>query len=216
LLLCLWSVSFSVYAQSDKTQRQRQFESEIKTFEASDKKASHCKNPVLFVGSSSIRMWENLVEDFPKTNVINRGFGGSHIEDSIDFAERIVIPYKPRLILIYAGDNDIESGKSPVVVLEDFKKFVTKVRQNLPNIRIAFISIKPSIARWRLVDEVRKANQLIKDFIKTDRKLDYIDVFNPMLGKDGNPRTELYIEDNLHMSKEGYKLWRSLIAPYLK
>ncbi len=117
---------------------------------------------------------------------------------------------------MYAGDNDIESGKSPSAVCEDFRQFATKVRKHLPRTRVAYISIKPSPARWRLVDKVREANKLIEDFIKTDRRLDYIDVFSSMLGKDGKPRPELYVEDNLHMSKEGYELWRSLVGPRIR
>jgi len=171
---------------------------------------------VLFIGSSSITLWKSLAEDFPSVKVINRGFGGSQIEDSVDFADRTVFRYGPRLIVFYAVDNDIESGKSPAVVLEDFKRFVALVHQKLPRARIAFISIKPSPARWHLGDKVREANRLIKDFTETDRRLGYIDVFTPMLGKDGKPRAELFVEDRLHMNEAGYTLWRFIIAPYIK
>ncbi len=170
----------------------------------------------MFIGSSSIRLWKSLAEDFPAVSVINRGFGGSHIEDSVAFADRIIFRHKPRLIVMYAGDNDIESGKSPTVVLEDFKKFVSVVHHKLPRTRIAFIAIKPSPARWRLADKVREANRLIKDFTETDGRFDYIDVFTPMLGKDGQPRAELFVEDRLHMNEAGYVLWRSIVAPYVK
>ncbi|MCA1601480.1 MAG: GDSL-type esterase/lipase family protein, partial [Acidobacteria bacterium] len=135
---------------------------------------------------------------------------------SVDFADRIVIPYRPRLIVMYAGDNDIESGKNPSAVFEDFRQFVTKVRKHLPRTRIAYISIKPSPARWYLADKVREANRLIKDFTEHNRRLDYIDVFTPMLGKDGKPRTELFVEDRLHMNEAGYTLWRSIVVPYIK
>ena len=212
----LLGVACSAYAQSNKVERQRQLEPEIKTFEELDKTKPPPKGAVLFIGSSSIRLWKSLAQDFPAVRTINRGFGGSHLEDSIDFADRIVIPYRPRLIVVYAGDNDIESGKSPSAVFEDFRQFVTKVRKHLPRTRIAYIAIKPSPARWRLVEQVQEANKLIKDFTKTDRRLDYIDVFSSMLGKDGKPRPELYVEDNLHMSEEGYQLWRSLVAPRLR
>ncbi|MDQ6653325.1 MAG: SGNH/GDSL hydrolase family protein [Acidobacteriota bacterium] len=216
----LWSlllgVACSAYAQSSKVERQRQLEPEIKTFEEADQKKPPPKGAVLFIGSSSIRLWKSLAEDFPAVRIINRGFGGSHIEDSIDFADRIVFRYRPRLIVLYAGDNDIESGKSPAVVLEDFKKFVALVHQKLPRTRIAFISIKPSPARWHLAGKVREANRLIKDFTETDRRLRYIDVFTPMLGKDGNPRGELFVEDRLHMNEAGYALWRSIVAPYVE
>ncbi len=216
LWLLLLSVACSVYAQSNKIERQRQFEPAINAFEEADKTNPPAKGAVLFIGSSSIRLWTSLGEDFPRARVINRGFGGSHIEDSVDFAERIVFPYRPRLIVLYAGDNDIEGGKSPAVVLEDFKKFVAIVHQKLPRTRIAFISIKPSPARWHLADKVREANRLIKDFTEHDRRLGYIGVFSPMLGKDGRPRPELFVEDSLHMNAAGYKLWRSTLAPYIR
>ncbi|MDQ3667621.1 MAG: SGNH/GDSL hydrolase family protein [Acidobacteriota bacterium] len=212
----LLGVACSTYAQSNKVERQRQFEPAIKTFEEADKNKPPAKGAVLFIGSSSITLWKSLRGDFPRARVINRGFGGSHIEDSIDFANRIVFRAKPRLIVFYAGDNDIESGKSPAVVLEDFKKFVAVVHQKLPRTRIAFISIKPSPARWHLADKVKEANLLIKGFTETDRRLDYIDVFSPMLGKDGNPRAELFVEDRLHMNEAGYTLWRSIVAPYVR
>ena len=212
----LLALACSAYAQSNKVERQRQFEPAIKAFEEADKSNPPAKGAVLFIGSSSIAFWKSLSQDFPKAKVINRGFGGSHIEDSVDFVDRIVIPYRPRLIVLYAGDNDIESGKTPAVVLEHFKKFVAIVHQKLPRTRIAFISIKPSPARWHLVDKVREANRLIKDFTEHDRRLRYIDVFSPMVGKDGKPRPELFVEDSLHMNDAGYRLWRSTLTPYIR
>ncbi|CAN5652058.1 SGNH/GDSL hydrolase family protein [soil metagenome] len=212
----LLGVACSTYAQSNKVERQRQLEPAIKTFEEADKNESPTKGAVLFIGSSSISLWKSLAEDFPRARVINRGFGGSHIEDCIDFADGIVFRHRPRLIVLYAGDNDIESGKSPAGVLEDFKKFVALVHQKLPRTRIAFISIKPSPARWHLANKVREANRLIRNFTEHDRNLDYIDVFSPMLGKDGNPRAELFVEDRLHLNGAGYRLWRSIVAPFVE
>ena len=214
-LLLLKACACAVFAQSEEYGRAHLWESEIKAFEDADSKATAERGAVLFIGSSSIRLWKSLAEDFPSTKVINRGFGGSHIEDSTYYADRIVIPYRPRLIVLYAGDNDIESGKSPSRVLEDFQKFVRVVHRRLPETRIAYISIKPSPARWHLVDKARRANELIRDYTKTSRKLAYIDVFTPML-KDGKPRPELFVEDNLHLSAKGYQLWRSVIAPHVK
>ena len=134
----------------------------------------------------------------------------------MDFADRIVFPAKPRLIVFYAGDNDIGSGKSPELVAQHFQKFVGIVHEKLPSTRIAYISIKPSPSRWHLVDKVREANRLIKDIAKRDRRVDYIDVFTPMLGKDGKPRPELFVEDRLHMNEAGYKLWTSVVTPFIK
>ena len=193
-----------------------QWESEIKAFEAADKTNPPPHGAVLFIGSSSIRQWKTLAEDFQECQVINRGFGGSQIIDSVAFADRIVIPYKPRMILLYAGDNDIAAGKSPEQVLADFKAFTRKVRPRLSETKVAFISIKPSPSRWEFAEKIKAANRLIEDFCKQDERLIYIDVFNPMLGADGKPRPELFVEDMLHLNPKGYALWTAIIRPRLK
>ena len=161
-------------------------------------------------------MWKTLAEDFQEYKVINRGFGGSQIIDSVAFADRIVIPYKPRMILLYAGDNDIAAGKSPEEVLADFKAFTRKVCPILSETKVAFISIKPSPSRWQFAEKIKAANRLIEDFCKQDERLIYIDVFNPMLGADGKPRPELFVEDMLHLNHKGYGLWTATIRPRLK
>ena len=192
------------------------WETEIRAFEVTDKTNPPPQNAILFVGSSSIRLWKTLAQDFSEHKVINRGFGGSQVEDSTAFAERIVFPYKPRLVVLYAGDNDIAGGKSPDQVFADFKTFTQKVHAKQPEMRIAFISIKPSPSRWHLAAKIKAANQLIGDFCRQESGLDYIDVFTPMLGPDGTPRPELFREDKLHLNDKGYALWTSLIKPRLK
>ncbi|HKI72988.1 MAG TPA: SGNH/GDSL hydrolase family protein [Verrucomicrobiae bacterium] len=192
------------------------WESEIKAIEAADKTNPPPHGAVLFIGSSSIRLWKTLAEDFQEYKVINRGFGGSHIIDSVAFADRIAIPYKPRMILLYAGDNDIAAGKSPEQVLADFKAFTRKVRPRLSETKVAFISIKPSPSRWEFAEKIKAANRLIEDFCRQDERLIYIDVFNPMLGADGKPRPELFVEDRLHLNLKGYALWTATIRSRLK
>jgi lysophospholipase L1-like esterase len=192
-----------------------QWENEIRAFEASDKTNPPPQHALLFVGSSSIRMWKTLAADFPGQPVINRGFGGSQIADSTAFAGRIIVPYKPRMVLLYAGDNDIAAGKSPETVAADYRAFVKKIELELPETRIAFISIKPSLARWKLVDKMREANALVKEFAATDRRQVFIDVFSPMLGPDGEPRRELFAPDGLHMNHQGYAIWAERIRPLL-
>jgi lysophospholipase L1-like esterase len=202
-------------AVAAQTPPANQWEAEIRKFEEADRVQPPPRGAVLFVGSSSVRLWQSLAEDFPGVKVINRGFGGSHIADSTLYADRIVVPYKPRMVVLYAGDNDLAEGKTPRQVLEDYKAFVARVRRDLPKAKIAFISIKPSPARAALLPQVRKANGMIKDYAARDRRLAYIDVFTPMLGADGGPRPELFGPDMLHMNREGYRLWVSVVAPYL-
>ncbi|MBA2646706.1 MAG: hypothetical protein H0U81_07905 [Pyrinomonadaceae bacterium] len=210
------TVAVIACVQAQQPAMTNKWEAEIKKFEEADRKSLPPKDAVLFVGSSSIRLWNSLGEDFPSVKIINRGFGGSDIEDSTYYAGRIVTPYRPRLIVLYAGDNDLANGKSPEQVFEDFRAFVGHVRRDLPQARIAFISIKPSPARRQLIEKQKATNGLIKNYISHEKGLSYIDVFTPMLGKDGAIRPELFVGDGLHLNKEGYALWKSVTAPHLR
>ena len=169
----------------------------------------------MFVGSSSIRLWNTLAEDFPGVPVVNRGFGGSELSDALRFADRIVLPYRPRMVVVYAGDNDLWAGETPQQVFEDFRALVRTIHDELPRTRVAFIAVKPSVARWRIEGEVRRTNQLIREFAAADPRVDYIDIFTPMLGADGRPRPELFVDDGLHLNARGYELWKSVVAPFL-
>jgi lysophospholipase L1-like esterase len=188
------------------------WEKDIAAFEAQDAKSPPPKNAVLFVGSSSIRLW-NLTESFPAIETVNRGFGGSEMADSVRYAPRIVIPSAPRVIVLYAGDNDIANGKSPERVLGDFKRFVEVVHGALPKSKIVYIGIKPSIQRWKLIDKIRRANQLVQEHIAAQKsdKLAYVDAEQPMLGEDGKPRADLLLDDGLHLNKKGYEVWTKLL-----
>ena len=191
------------------------FEKEILAFEASDKTNPPPQGAVLFIGSSSIRLWKTLTGDFPKHKVINRGFGGSHISDSVNYADRIAIPYHPRLIVFYAGGNDIHGGKTPERVFADYKAFVAKIHAALPRTRMAYISIAGNPSRWAEVERVKEANRLIEAHTKTDPRLQFINVFPRMLGEDGQPRPEIFVADRLHMNERGYQLWKEIVGPYL-
>lgn len=194
---------------------QQPFLSEIEEFERRDREQPPPRGAVLFLGSSSIRLWHTLEADFPAVRLLNRGFGGSKIEDSIRYVRRIVLPYAPRQVVFYAGDNDLAGGKTPGEVLADYRELVRLVHAALPDCRIAFVSIKPSPRRARLLGAFRETNVRIRAFSETDPRLDYIDVFTPMLAADGAMRPELYIEDGLHMTAAGYEVWRHAIAPSL-
>ncbi|HRI87760.1 MAG TPA: SGNH/GDSL hydrolase family protein [Candidatus Hydrogenedentes bacterium] len=190
------------------------FESQIKKFEAEDKEAPPPSDAILFVGSSSIRLWD-LKASFPGLPAINRGFGGSFLRESTYYAERIVIPYKPKVIVLYAGDNDIASGITADELLGDYKKFVEKIHASLPDTHIVFLSIKPSVSRWALYDEQKKANGLVNEFSKADKRLHFVDLGAPLLGADGKPRADLLLKDGLHLNEAGYAVWTSVLTPVL-
>jgi hypothetical protein len=191
------------------------FEKEIKAYEASDQKNPPPSGAILFTGSSSIRRWTSLAQDFPEHQVINRGFGGCQLADVVYYADRIVIPYQPKLIVVGAGGNDINAGKTPQQVLADFQTLVDKVRAQLPETRIAFLSINPSPARWSQAAQQREANKLVKDYVAKGQNLDYIELFDAFLGPDGKPREELYVADRLHQNAEGYKVRTLIVRPHL-
>ena len=192
----------------------KDWEKEISAMEAKAEKAQYAKGGYLFVGSSSIRMWD-LKKSFPGLAPINHGFGGSELSDSIEFAERIVIPFQPKVVFLYAGDNDIGNGKSAEVVVKDFVTFAAKLRAALPETQVVFLPIKPSLKRWDLWPEMKKANGEIEVFTKTMAHLHYLDTVTPMLGADGKPRAELFLSDGLHMTEKGYALWNEVVKTWL-
>ncbi|MFT5125897.1 MAG: lysophospholipase L1-like esterase, partial [Verrucomicrobiales bacterium] len=185
-----------------------------KRFAEADAKQAPPKNHVLFIGSSSIRMWK-LDQTFPGKAYINRGFGGSEIVDSTHFAEQIMFPYTPRKIFLYAGDNDVSKGRSAEGVLEDYQVFVKKVHSKLPETQIIYLPIKPSLARWNLWPEMKQANQLIATFAAENDRLAYADTVTPMLGDDGKPKSEYFLKDGLHMNDAGYAAWVKVVKPFL-
>lgn len=151
----------------------------------------------------------------PDRNAINRGFGGSEVADSLAFADRIILKHEPRVVVVYAGDNDIANGKTPRQVHDDFKQLVELIHGKLPKTKIVYIAVKPSIKRWALVEQVREANRLIAELAGHDERLEFVDIDKPMIGEDGMPRKELFVEDGLHLSDKGYELWTSLVRPQL-
>jgi lysophospholipase L1-like esterase len=192
------------------------WEADIARFEQADRIDPPKPGSVLFIGSSSIRFWDSIETDFPDTRIIRRGFGGSEIRDATHFAGRIVVPYKPRLIVLYAGDNDLAAGRASAQVAADFTAFVERVRRDLPTVAIAYIAIKPSPSRTAFLDASRDANALIRSYAATQADIRYIDIFTPMLDAGGKPRRELFGHDMLHMNRAGYEVWISQLAPILR
>src|SRR5438128_6268393 len=187
----------------------------LAAFTAADLRHAPQPGGVLFVGSSSIRLWDDLETQFSAMPVvIKRGFGGSKLSDCVHYLDRLVIAYRPRMVLIYAGHNDLAEGKTAEQVLQQFRAFVEGIRQALPATRIAFVSIKPSPARASLLSEIRRTNTLVSQYAAAMTNVDFIDIFTPMLAADGKPRRELFRTDALHLNATGYALWRSVIEPY--
>ena len=211
--LILIAISLTISLRGADPAPSHAFEKSIVAFEQRDQSNPPPRDANLFIGSSSIVKWKTLAADFPHAAVINRGFGGSRIPDSIYYANRIVIPYHPKRIFLYAGDNDLASKRTPEQVAADFKTFVETVRAGLPDVAIHFISIKPSPVRAKLLEQARSANQLIEAYIKQGKNMTFIDVFTPMLGPDGQARPELFGPDKLHMNEAGYALWTKIMSP---
>lgn len=185
-------------------------------FAAADAANPPAPGGVLFVGSSSIRLWSNLEDQFKDLPVvIKRGFGGSQLSDCVKNLSRLVLRYRPRTVLIYAGDNDLAAGVSPHEVLRRFTVFVDGVRRELPDTQIAYISIKPSPSRIDLLPQVRETNALIREYADADARVEFIDVYTPMLDASGKPRRELFRADALHLNADGYALWKAVIAPHV-
>jgi lysophospholipase L1-like esterase len=173
-------------------------------------------NAVLFIGSSSIAMWSSLAEDFPGLPVINRGFGGSELADSVFYADRIALPYRPRAVVLYAGENDIAAGKSPESVAADFVAFERKLHETLPATPIYYLSMKLSPSRAKFRAEMVRANELIAAECAKAKNCRFIDVNAPMLDANGNPRPELFLDDQLHMQPAGYAIWVNVLRPILQ
>lgn len=188
----------------------------LAAFAAADQAHPPKPGGVLFVGSSSIRLWNGLETEFQSLPVVvKRGFGGSRMLDCARHLHQLVQPYKPRLVLVYAGDNDLAEGRTPEQVLQAFTAFVDGVRTSLPATRIAYISIKPSPSRASLMPEIRQTNELIRAYTLKTRNTDFIDIYTPMLDAAGQPRPELFRDDLLHLNAQGYALWKQVITAHL-
>jgi lysophospholipase L1-like esterase len=215
----LVGVSAAVWAfLLSRMQRATSWEFQIRAFEKADRLHPPEPEAVLFTGSSSIRYWTTLSRDLAPLRVLNRGFGGCHLAHVLHYAERIVLPYRPRAIVLYAGENDLSwpSKKAPETVLEDFKRFVALVQAKLPGVGVYFISVKLSPFRRGCWEAIRRANQLVEAFARGHEGVTFIDTTTAMLDAAGNPSPRYQPWYRLHMTAKGYALWASLVRPVLE
>ena len=209
ILFLVFGLHFT-YAQNPK-----RLKKEVREYKKLDRKKLK-QGDILFVGSSSIRFWETLEQDFPNHKVFNRGFGGSQMSDLLFYLKKLVLKYKPKQIFIYEGDNDINDRESPSSNLQETKIIIQKIHEKLPDTEIVLISAKPSISRWELKKEYEKLNKMFEEYTREHSFLKFVDVWNPMLNDQGEPKKDIFIADDLHMNAKGYQIWKEVIRPYLK
>lgn len=198
-----------------RAQDEGRFDAEIAAFERADRVSPPPTRPLLFTGSSSIRMWTGLAAAFPGQPVLNRGFGGSEMSDLLHYYDRIIRPYGPSLLFVYEGDNDLNSGLTPEAVAGAYSNLVARVKQDLPETHTVLLAVKPSPSRIRLLDAQRDLNARLRALADTEPSVSFVDVFSPMLDAAGMPRPELYLGDRLHMTAAGYDVWRFVIQGFL-
>lgn len=205
--------TLSVLAQNNNAP----FYNDVLAFKKQDSVKAPPKNAILFIGSSSFTMWKNVQNDFPGYTIINRGFGGSSLTDQIRFVNDIVFPYQPKQIVIYCGENDLAGNDtvSGQTVFHRFQFLFEMIRQKLPNVPIVFISLKPSPSRAHLLQKMKVANTLIKDWLAIQKRAVFVDVYSLMLLRNGRPMPDVFLGDSLHMNPKGYAIWQKAIRPYL-
>ncbi len=191
------------------------WKNDIAAFRKADSLQPPPTRGIVFTGSSSIRLWHDLAERFSGRKVINRGFGGSWLSDAVHYFPRLVVPYQPKTIVVYAGENDIADGRPAEALVQDVEALLALRQKHLPKSKLVFIALKPSPSRAEKLEEVRKANALIRQRLAGEKRAVFVDVFTPMLDAQGAAREELFGPDRLHMNAKGYDLWTQVLTPYL-
>ena len=213
IVLVFLFVGIGLFAQETKPP----YWNDIQAFKKLDSTNFPGTEKILFVGSSSFTKWKDVQDYFPGYPIINRGFGGSTLVDVMRYENDVIFTYQPKQIVIYCGENDIanDSTVTGKIVFERFKQLFTAIRTKLPGVPVIYISMKPSPSRWHMRDRVMDGNKRIKRFLKKKRHTVFVSVWHDMLGADGEPIKELFIEDRLHMNAKGYAIWQKLIEPHL-
>jgi lysophospholipase L1-like esterase len=209
VLVCCLSITTAAQTPAER------WATALAGFDAADHASPPPQGEVLFLGSSTIVNWDTA-RAFPGIRTINRGVWSSSLADTLQRIDRLVFPYAPRLIVLYAGDNDLNGGATSEQVAVEFEKFAAAVQAKLPQTRIVFIGLKPSLQRWPQIYRFRLANAIIREYCGHDDRLAFMDVDGPMMGWDEKPRKDLFVEDGLHLSAQGYALWNVLLRPFLQ
>ena len=212
---CIFPLLFFFVLSDVFSQNPKRFASEITAFDTTEALSSNGDDVVVFTGSSSIRMWANLKQAFPKHFVLNRGFGGSHFSDLLFYLDELVLRYKPTTVFIYEGDNDIDAGKNPKTVFKDAKEILKRTRKELPVAKVVFIAAKPSIARWHLKEKYEDLNGRLEKLAGKKKLVAFADVWTAMLDENGVVRKDIFINDGLHMNEKGYEIWRAVLTKHL-
>jgi lysophospholipase L1-like esterase len=209
----VFMIVLSLEAQYDP---EVQWGKSITHYERLDSLSTPQPGGILFLGSSSFTIWEDVRDYFPGKNIVNRGFGGSQMSDILHFKERLILPYQPNQIVVYVGENDLDAGESPESVFEEGKQLVSWTREHFPNVQFLFLSVKPSPRRWDLRDKMKDLNLMLAEFALENKFVDYVNIWDPMIGENGRPRNEIYMKDSLHMNANGYKIWQKVMESHLK
>jgi lysophospholipase L1-like esterase len=192
------------------------FQSEVKSLTERIDQAGWEPNSYVFTGSSSVRLWKNLQEEFPEIPIINTGFGGSQASDLLIHLEELVIRYSPEKVFIYEGDNDLFAGKEAAQIMKDIDMIVTRIHQNLPETNIVLISAKPSPSRWNMKTSYAVLNDLMRQYATAHQQVNFMNIWNVMLDKSGKPISEIFVADSLHMNAKGYEIWNKSVIPFMK
>ncbi|MEZ4886997.1 MAG: SGNH/GDSL hydrolase family protein [Chitinophagales bacterium] len=191
------------------------FDEAIAAFQKEDHEQGIRKGEILFTGSSSIRFWVTLKEDMEGLAVLNRGFGGSTLPEAVHYADQIIFPYEPEIIVLYSGENDISEGRTPQEAFDSFKELTAQITAKLPNTKLFYLCMKPSIARWEMWPKMEDANKLFADYLAEQPNMEYVDISAPMLDESGEPKKDIFVEDMLHMNEKGYAAWTKIVKPLL-
>lgn len=199
------------------TAHSQNFKSDVSAFKKQDSIAFPPSNAILFIGSSSFTRWKDVSVYFPNYTIVNRAFGGSTLLDVIHYEKEVIFPYKPKQIVIYCGENDIASSDtiSGKTVFGRFKTLYGDIRKVFPKVSIVYVSMKPCPSRWKMKERLINGNELIRDFIKTQKNTVFVSVWEKMLDSNSEPMSTIFIEDRLHMNAQGYSIWQKIIEPVL-